>query len=432
MTTVAAYVHPAPSPALHTLNTPEGIDHDAAHPDSVKTYATEAVPRNVADLLDVVSRYMQLTEQTNETEWTHWGPSPFVKGDTHSFAVNIGESIYKCFTTHATGDVVDFIMFMEELNRWQALDWLKANFPNYYESSPVEVADENGPLPDADHAHADLAFTSAGLPGGAPLAALADAVDQAAAPALVHDAPVAHTGTVYETSNYDLFHLLPENRRVDKAHVRKLIAQISESNLLHIKPIDVTADLGVIDGQHRLAAARELGLPVYYKIGQQLSDADITTLNVAQKNWQGTDYLHSWAMKGRTDYVALRAFMQRHPTLSFSNAKMMLGVTTKSNAEEFRKGQWKAGEAYKAEQVAQLIERLAVEVPTFKQPNHTGFVAALFYCVVNVEGFDAKEFMRKILLNPRSLVPCASHKQFLAMFEEIYNYRTVEVNRLRF
>lgn len=265
------------------------------------------------------------------------------------------------------------------------------------------------------------------------LAALAQQVDHfcTETPALTA-APVALDGTIYQTTDYDLFHLLPENRALDPGHVRKLVAQITQSNLLHIKPLDVTATLGIIDGQHRLAAARELGLPVYYKIGQQLSEADITTLNVAQKNWTGTDYLHFWTVKGRTNYVALTAFRQRHPTLSFSNAKLLMGVSAKSNAEEFRAGRWQAGEAYQAEQVAELVERIAAEVPTFKQPNHSGFVAALYHCVTTVEGFNAKEFMHKLLANPRALVPCASLKQWLAMFQEIYNYRTNQENRVRF
>jgi hypothetical protein len=264
------------------------------------------------------------------------------------------------------------------------------------------------------------------------LAALAQQVDhfctETPAPTA---APVALDGTIYQTTNYDLFHLLPENRTVDPGHVRKLVAMITQSNLLHIKPLDVTATMGVIDGQHRLAAARELGLPVYYKIGQQLSEADITTLNVAQKNWQGPDYLHFWTVKGRTDYVALTAFRQRHPTLSFSNAKMMLGGSPNNRAEEFRNGQWKAGEAYKAEQVAVLIERIAAET-SFKQAAHTGFVAAVYHCVANIDGFDAKEFMHKILKQPRTLVPCASHKQYLEMFDQIYNYQTRAENRVRF
>lgn len=244
-------------------------------------------------------------------------------------------------------------------------------------------------------------------------------------------APVALDGTIYQTTNYDLFHLLPENREVDVKHVRKLVDMIAQSNLLHLKPLDVTADLGVIDGQHRLAAARELGLPVYYKIGQQLSEADITTLNVAQKNWEGVDYLHYWTVKGKPHYVALTEFRQRHPSISFTNAKMMFTGSTSNRLEDFRNGRWQATEAAKAEQVAELVERIASEAQ-FKAAMHTGFVAAVYHCLTNVEGFDPKLFMERILKQPRSLVTCASHKQYLTLFQEIYNYRTRAENILRF
>jgi hypothetical protein len=40
--------------------------------------------------------------------------------------------------------------------------------------------------------------------------------------------------------------------------------------------------------------------------------------------------------------------------------------------------------------------------------------------------------MRTILLRPRDLVPCAGQKQWLTMFQELYNYRKAELNRLRF
>ena len=268
-------------------------------------------------------------------------------------------------------------------------------------------------------------------PAASPLAALAQQVDHFCAAPTLTAAPVALPDVTYQTSDYDQFHLLPENRVVDRQHVRKLVVMIGENNLLRERPLVVTADLGIIDGQHRLEAARELGLPVYYKIGQQLSEADITTLNVAQKNWGGTDYLHYWKVKGNPAYQALTAFMQRHPTLSFSNAKMMLGGSSNNRAEEFRTGRWRAGEPDKAEQVAELVERIAKETP-FKHSAHTGFVAALYYCVANVEGFDPKELMRKILGNPRALVPCASHKQWLEMLSDIYNYRTNGENRVRF
>ncbi|MDO7877348.1 ParB N-terminal domain-containing protein [Hymenobacter sp. ASUV-10] len=243
------------------------------------------------------------------------------------------------------------------------------------------------------------------------------------------DAPVP--GVVYSTTNYDLFHLLPENRAVDAKHVRKLVAQITKKNLLHIKPIDVQATMGIIDGQHRLAAARELGLPVYYRIAPDLSEQDIATLNVAQKNWQGADYLHYWTQKGKPDYQALTDFMNAHPTLSFSNARMMVSGSSNNRADEFRDGVFRAANLDKAEAVAGLIERIKEE-GDFKHAFDTRFVAAVYYCAACVAGFEPSVFLHKILLNPRALKPCATHKLYLELFSEIYNYRTAEANRVRF
>jgi hypothetical protein len=450
MTTATTYVHPAPSPALHYLNTPELIDHDEAHPDNAHTSAvpvaaqepdaelrpapaiasTEVSPERLAvgeairntilyDLATIVSRYVTLTPAEGDTDWTHWGPSPLVGGDTHSFAVNTDAGTYKCFTSARSGRVVDFVMFMEELSEPEAVEWLEANYPSQ-PSAPPELGD----------ATAGPACAYPGYPKPTVFEALTAQVADTAAPA-APEAPVAIEGTVYSTTDYSLFHLLPENREVDQKHVRKLVEMISQSNLLHLKPLDVTASLGVIDGQHRLAAARELGVPVYYKIGQQLSETDITTLNVAQKNWEGVDYLRYWTVKGKPAYIVLTEFRKRHPSLSFSNAKMMLTGNTNNRLEEFRQGRWVANEFDKAEQVAALVERIATEA-RFKAAMHTGFVAAVYHCVANIEGFDANTFMERIMKQPRSLQTCASHKQYLTMFQEIYNYRARAENILRF
>ena len=73
-------------------------------------------------------------------------------------------------------------------------------------------------------------------------------------------------GTVYHTTDYGRFKLLEENRPLDTAHVNKLVHAIKYQNLLDQKPIDVTADFEVIDGQHRLEAARTLNTPIYFRV----------------------------------------------------------------------------------------------------------------------------------------------------------------------
>ncbi|MGI4735038.1 MAG: CHC2 zinc finger domain-containing protein [Janthinobacterium lividum] len=390
---------------IETAQLSSQIDKQAPAPElkAATGAADEPLPYST-DILTVVGEYVTLHEHSGSTDWTHWGPTPLADSEGVQFALNAHKNTYKCFVSGSAGGIVAFVKALKKLSYAGALAWLSTNYP-----LPAEPED----LPEQQEA-AEAPTTAASVV--APEPTYAATLD----------------GGTFQTTDYDMFHLLPENRPVDLGHVRKLVAMITKSNLLHVKPLDVTTTMGVIDGQHRLAAARQLGLPVYYKIGQQLTQADITTLNVAQRNWQGTDYLHYWTVKGKTDYVALTAFMKRHSKLSFSNAKMMLGVSTKSNAEEFRAGQWKAGEAYKAEQVAEFIERISVDVPSFKQPNHSGFVAYIFHCVCEVERFSTKTCLERILKNPLMLVPCASHKQFVQMFDALYNYRVNAENRVHF
>lgn len=398
-----------------TINqAPTGPDSDPA-----------ALPYAV-DLLTVVSRFVTLKERGTDG-WTHWGSSPLAAGPADRFALNKYKNIYKCFITNRSGGIPSFVMALKKFTYEQALEWLSTNYPVQKPENLLEPQEAAAP-------HAIAAQGSQGSQGkaGQPLGV----VDERPSPEEELTARLGPTEvvgeTTYQTTNYDLFHLLPENRPVDPGHVRKLVAMITKTNLLKVKPLDVTTTMGVIDGQHRLAAARELGLPIYYKISQQLSEQDITTLNVAQKNWTGADYLHYWTVKGNPDYRAMTDFMKRHPRLSFSNAKLMLTESIRAGNEEFRKGQWKAGNADNAEQVAVLVERVIAEVPSYKNPTHSGFVAALFHCVVNVRGFDPKEFMRTVLLQPRALVPGASHKQFMETFDAIYNFRKTEAHRLKF
>lgn len=238
-------------------------------------------------------------------------------------------------------------------------------------------------------------------------------------------------GQVYQTTEYGMFHHLTENREVDGKHVRKLVREITKKNLLHLKPMDVTTTGGVVDGQHRLEAARELGLPIFYRVTEELGEAEIASLNVAQKNWTGTDYLHYWTAKGKADYQTLSDFRKHHPSISFSNARMMVSGTSNNRADELRTGHFKAANINKAEKVAVLIERIAQEAD-YKHAHDTRFVAAVYHCVDRVEEFSTIRFMSKILLNPRALKPCVTHKQYLELLQEIYNYKTSETYRVRF
>ena len=67
--------------------------------------------RDRADIVQVVSRYVQLTPKGGR----YWGLCPFHGEKTASFSVNPQRQMYYCFGCHAGGSAINFVMEMEHL-----------------------------------------------------------------------------------------------------------------------------------------------------------------------------------------------------------------------------------------------------------------------------------------------------------------------------
>ena len=71
---------------------------------------------------------------------------------------------------------------------------------------------------------------------------------------------------IYQTSNYDKFTNFLGNRSVtsvkSRHHIEKLMESMKKSYLP--QPIIVDENFSVLDGQHRLEAAKKLKLPIYF------------------------------------------------------------------------------------------------------------------------------------------------------------------------
>lgn len=136
------------------------------------------------------------------------------------------------------------------------------------------------------------------------------------------------------TRDYSKFKSLLGNRFVKQSHVRKLIASLEHNNLLHANPILVTDKMVVIDGQHRLLAAKELGLEIYYRIVPGANLETVQELNSTMRAWTLKDFCESYAMLGKPDYETLLAFANRYGLpLSFS-ANLLEGKLTNQSGHE--------------------------------------------------------------------------------------------------
>jgi hypothetical protein len=115
---------------------------------------------------------------------------------------------------------------------------------------------------------------------------------------------------IKSTSDLNRFSFLEGNRRIVKPHLNRLIRAIEQENLLAYNPILVTRNHEVIDGQHRLVAARKLNLPIYYIEMETLEGNEIGTMNTIRKGWSVKDYVNYYSAQGQDSYKWLKEVME--------------------------------------------------------------------------------------------------------------------------
>ena len=98
------------------------------YPEDVKQAVIE-----LNDIVDVVSGYVALSPRSGN----HFGRCPFHNEKTPSFSVNQGKQMFHCFGCHAAGNVITFVMKMENIDFIGALELL-ANRVNYKLPDKVE------------------------------------------------------------------------------------------------------------------------------------------------------------------------------------------------------------------------------------------------------------------------------------------------------
>ncbi len=97
---------------------------------------------------------------------------------------------------------------------------------------------------------------------------------------------------VQSTTDYNKIKHIAGNRMVNPQNVR-LIASSMKNRQLCV-PAILNEKMEVIDGQHRLEACRESGLPFYYIVVPGYGLADVQRINSNMKNWRLEDFLSTY------------------------------------------------------------------------------------------------------------------------------------------
>ena len=108
-----------------------------------------------------------------------------------------------------------------------------------------------------------------------------------------------------QTKHYEMFKIYPGNRPIDRANLESLITSISERNLLEERPILINEFNEILDGQHRLEAAKILNIPVHYIISGECLERKaydhIMAANINQRKWTIDDFLNLYSYRDNNE-----------------------------------------------------------------------------------------------------------------------------------
>ena len=231
---------------------------------------------------------------------------------------------------------------------------------------------------------------------------------------------------IMKTKKYDMFTLRDDNReKIDQAHVKRLCESINSRNLLEFRPIIVNEKMEIIDGQHRLLAAKQLGVEIYYQVEKKLDALDIIKMNVS-KNWTMLDYLNFYCVHEYAEYVKLKDFMDKHNltlrvALYIAIGERILGY------DIFKKGEF----VFEDKSMDEEMYICWDTIKFIKKMNggsyytHTGrFWKALLKLIRHPE-FKLERWMSNLERLVSHFSPKASTLDYIKTISKIYNWHTV-------
>lgn len=227
-----------------------------------------------------------------------------------------------------------------------------------------------------------------------------------------------------KTRNYAQFAMTKENREVNLIDLRpqhkklRLIMQrvgFLPAHPIHVK--NVGGKLVVIDGQHRLAFAKEFGLDVYFVVDN--TDIDIAEINQAQAGWRVLDYAKKWASMGKDDYGKVIAFAEQYKIGIATSFAINAGTIFCTNVSyKILDGTYRITDAERGSRIGKMFRAIWIRSPGLKD---NALVNALYACTF-VDGFEDHRIIEAADKRTHLFSKQPTREAYFQLIEEVYNF----------
>lgn len=239
---------------------------------------------------------------------------------------------------------------------------------------------------------------------------------------------VKYSNHVHTTTDYYLFKSIDGNRNKNLMHINRLKKSMQYNYLFTV--IIVNENYEIIDGQHRFEVIKELNLPLRYIICEGYGLTEVHILNANSKTWNSDDYLEGYCNLGYKDYLLYKEFQDKYNFGHNECLSILSGITSAKtdNRKLFYEGKFKILNYLDACNVADKIEIVGQYYAGY---NRRSFIFALYSLLKN-KNFEFTEFIQKLKIQQGALIDCVNISQYVALIEEIYNFRRREKVNLRY
>ena len=229
---------------------------------------------------------------------------------------------------------------------------------------------------------------------------------------------------VMRTNDYTKFRHLNGNRDVG-IRAEKIKKKIKEVGYI-LCPIVVNEKMEVIDGQGRLKALSDLGLPVDYVIAKGTGLQECIAMNLGQTNWTVTDFINSYAEQGNANYINLKKVIgsTKLKTSVVIGIARQVFVTGGETLKPVMQGSLKFDDVTETIKIIQKVEKFN-DILKGKGGNINHSFLALAFLFRNHIADDVKLY-NKCLKYEGTLRGTLSTIDALQLFEDIYNFRSRE------
>lgn len=228
-----------------------------------------------------------------------------------------------------------------------------------------------------------------------------------------------------------MFRSVLGNRFVNETHVARLAESLQKKNLMPWQPVMINEDHFIIDGQHRIEAAKIAGLPVYYTIIPDCSLSDIQLLNANMRAWTLRDFAESYSKLGKKDYAVLLEFADTYNLPLTVAANLLAGLAVSVGGgtitRTIRDGEFEITQYDVAEDMAERVKELAeyTEGGVWRSREFIRAVSFLYD-----RGVEHTRLLEKLEAYPEKVGTCKDYREYVLLLQDIYNHRSHSKNKI--